>query len=68
MKGFDHVHSDERAARHRIGGTDEDVAAPQFFTSLVDTVLGVTPVQHHVEVRRRRHRRDIPVAEADPLW
>jgi HlyD family secretion protein len=29
MKGFDHVHADERVARHRIGGTDEDVAAPQ---------------------------------------
>jgi HlyD family secretion protein len=29
MKGFDHVHADERAARHRLGGTDEDVAAPQ---------------------------------------
>jgi HlyD family secretion protein len=29
MKGFDHVHADESAARHRIGGTDEDVAAPQ---------------------------------------
>ncbi len=29
MKGFDHVHADERGARRRIGGTDEDVAAPQ---------------------------------------
>jgi HlyD family secretion protein len=29
MKGFDHVHADEGVARHRIGGTDEDVAAPQ---------------------------------------
>ncbi|MEH2525368.1 MULTISPECIES: HlyD family type I secretion periplasmic adaptor subunit [unclassified Bradyrhizobium] len=29
MKNFDHVHADERVARHRIGGTDEDVAAPQ---------------------------------------
>ncbi len=29
MKGFDHVHADERVARNRIGGTDEDVAAPQ---------------------------------------
>ena len=29
MKGFDHVHADERVARHRTGGTDEDVAAPQ---------------------------------------
>jgi HlyD family secretion protein len=29
MKGFDHVHADERVARHRFGGTDEEVAAPQ---------------------------------------
>ena len=29
MKGFDHVHADERGARRRIGGTDEDAAAPQ---------------------------------------
>jgi HlyD family secretion protein len=29
MKGFDHVHADERVARHRSGGTDDDVAAPQ---------------------------------------
>ena len=29
MKGFDHVHPDERGARRRIGETDEDVAAPQ---------------------------------------
>ena len=29
MKSFDHVHADERVARRRIGGTDEDVAAPQ---------------------------------------
>ena len=29
MKSFDHVHTDERVVRRRIGGTDEDVAAPQ---------------------------------------
>jgi HlyD family secretion protein len=29
MKGFDHVHADEGVARRRIGGMDEDVAAPQ---------------------------------------
>lgn len=50
----------------------DDVAAPQFLTALIDRVLAVTPVQHHVEVRRRRERRDIPVQEADPgpgaLW
>ncbi len=29
MKSFERVHTDERDARHRFGGTDEDVAAPQ---------------------------------------
>lgn len=43
----------------------EDVAAPQFLTSLVDTVLTVTPVQHHVQVRALRERRVVPVAEDD---
>jgi len=29
MKSFDHVHAEERGARRRIGGTDEEVMAPQ---------------------------------------
>lgn len=29
MKGFDHVHADDRVSRRRFEGTDEDVAAPQ---------------------------------------
>ena len=29
MKGFGHVHADERGARRRIGETDDDVAGPQ---------------------------------------
>lgn len=29
MKGFDHVHADDRVARRRFEGTDEDAAAPQ---------------------------------------
>ncbi|MCK1638021.1 HlyD family type I secretion periplasmic adaptor subunit [Bradyrhizobium sp. 157] len=29
MKNFDHMHTDERIARRRVGGTDEDVVAPQ---------------------------------------
>ena len=48
-----------------VDAVPDDVATPQFLTSLVDTVLGVTPVQHHVEVRKRRERRDIPVREED---
>lgn len=46
-------------------GLPADVAAPQFLTALVDQVLAVTPVQYHVEVRRRRERRPIPVPDSD---
>jgi hypothetical protein len=43
----------------------EDVAPPQFFAALLDLLLTVTPVQHHVEVRQRREGRRIRVSEAD---
>jgi hypothetical protein len=46
-------------------GLPVDVAAPQFLTALVDQVLAVTPVQYHVEVRRRRERRPIPIPDND---
>ncbi|MFN8077588.1 MAG: hypothetical protein U0Q15_19500 [Kineosporiaceae bacterium] len=46
-------------------GVPDDVGPAQFFTRIVDHVLAATPVQHHVEVRRRRERRPIPVVEAD---
>jgi hypothetical protein len=39
----------------------DDVGPAQFLRTIVDRVLEVTPVQHHVEVRRRRERREIPV-------
>jgi HlyD family secretion protein len=29
MRGFDHVHADDRVSRRRFEGTDEDAAAPQ---------------------------------------
>ncbi|OCK61864.1 HlyD family type I secretion periplasmic adaptor subunit [Bradyrhizobium sp. LMTR 3] len=29
MKNFDHVHTDERVARRRVGGADDEVVAPQ---------------------------------------
>lgn len=51
----------------RLDAVPDDVAPPQFFTSIVDTVLAVTPVQHHVRVRARRERRPIVVTEADAL-
>ena len=68
--GLVHVDWDEPAGpdtRVRVvpDAVPDDVAVPQFLTAIVDTVLGVTPVQHHVEVRRRRERREIPVQEGD---
>jgi hypothetical protein len=40
----------------------EDIAVPQFLTTLVDRVLEVTPVQYHVRVRALRERRDVEVS------
>jgi len=42
-----------------------ELAAAQFMTALVDHVLAVTPVHYHVEVRKRRERREIAVEETD---
>lgn len=53
----------------------DDVRPAQFFTTLIDRLLTVTPVTSHVTVRERREHREIPVAESDaqpsisdPLW
>jgi hypothetical protein len=40
-----------------------DVAAPQFLARMVDAVLAVTPIQHHVAVRGLRERRTLNVKE-----
>lgn len=41
----------------------EDVAPGQFFTTMIDHLLSVTPISYHVKVRELRERRNIPVAE-----
>jgi hypothetical protein len=45
----------------------EDVAPPQFFTTMIDRVLETTPVTYHVDVRQLRERRHIPVMEKDAV-
>lgn len=47
-----------------VDAVPEDIAAPQFFTTMVDTVLAATPVTFHVPVRERRERRELAV---DPV-
>ena len=44
----------------------DDVQPAQFFTTLIDRILAVTPVTSHVTVREQREHRDIPVQETDP--
>lgn len=42
-----------------------DVAPPRFFSELIQHVLSISPVPHHVRVRSLLERRAIPVPEAD---
>lgn len=42
-----------------------DIQPAQFFTTLIDRLLTVTPVSYHVTVREQREHRDIPVEESD---
>jgi hypothetical protein len=51
--------------RARPDFVPEDIAPPRFFTDLVQHVLGVNPIAHHVRVRSLLERRIIPVPEAD---
>ncbi|WP_203717056.1 hypothetical protein [Asanoa siamensis] len=43
-----------------------DIGPAQFLATMVEHVLAVTPVVHHVAVRSRLERRGIPVAEEEP--
>ena len=49
----------------RPQGVPADVAPSRFFADLVQHVLSVSPVPHHVRVRSLLERRNIPVPEAD---
>lgn len=53
------------AVRARPDLVPNDIAPPQFFTTMIDRLLATTPVTYHVAVRERRERRSIPVAEVD---
>ena len=60
-----HSSANPHAVRARPDLVPGDVAPPQFFMRMVDRVLATTPVSFHVDVRSRRERRAIPVAESD---
>jgi hypothetical protein len=62
---WDEPPGSKTAVRVREHEVPEDVAAPQFFTALIQRLLSVSPVVHHVSVRERLERRLIPVPEGD---
>lgn len=45
----------------------KDVRPEQFFTKMIEQILVATSVAHHVEVRSKFERREIPVAEDDSI-
>ena len=51
--------------RARPQDVPADIAPSRFFADLVQHVLSVSPVAHHVRVRSLLERRNIPVPEAD---
>jgi hypothetical protein len=48
-----------------VSHVPDDVGAEQFMVAMVQQVLTVTPVGHHVDVREKIERRTIPVPEED---
>lgn len=44
----------------------EDIGPGQFMATMIEQVLKVTPITHHVAVRERYEGREIPVMEDDP--
>jgi len=45
----------------------EDVRPEQFMTKMIEQILVATSVTHHVEVRSKYERREIPVIEEDTI-
>lgn len=43
----------------------KDVRPEQFMTKMIEQILAATSITHHVEVRSKYERREIPVAEDD---
>lgn len=56
---------DDPTVRVELDRVPEDVRPEQFMTKMIEQILAATSVTHHVDVRNRYERREIPVAEDD---
>jgi hypothetical protein len=51
--------------RVELDAVPDDIGPAQFFARMIERVVEVTPVVHHVEVRSRLEGRDLPVEITD---
>ncbi|ARJ07558.1 hypothetical protein GCM10010988_39030 [Cnuibacter physcomitrellae] len=58
-------HATDGAVRIELERIPADVRPEQFLIKMIEQVLAATPVAHHVDVRSKMERRNIPVAEED---
>jgi hypothetical protein len=63
----DAVPPEERRVEVLWEKVPEDLRPDKFLAAMVERVLSVTPVAHHVEVRKRYEGRDLPIPVTDPL-
>lgn len=61
----DSLPANERTVEVILDDVPDDIRPNQFMTGIVEQVLRVTPVTHHVLVRERYERRAIPVDKTD---
>lgn len=56
----------EQEVRVVLDPVPAEIRPDVFLAAMIERVLAVTPVTHHVEVRERHEGRVIPVEEDDP--
>lgn len=56
---------DDPTVNIQLDRVPKDVRPEQFMTKMIEQILAATSVTHHVEVRSKYERREIPVAEDD---
>lgn len=65
LVGWDEPVGTDARVRVELDRVPEDVRPAQFLTAMIGHVLAVTPIAHHVDVRSKYERRNIPVPEDD---
>jgi hypothetical protein len=65
LVGWDETAEDGPAVTVELDRVPDDVAPAQFLAAMIERVVTVTPVVHHVPVRQLRERRQIALPEPE---